>query len=59
MKVMSEMLTKMKPGQEHNDDWSLLIELHQTLISMQKRIMDLIEKIANEEVTSELLRIND
>lgn len=59
MKVMSEMLTEMKPGQEHKDDWTLLIELHQTLVSMQKRIMDLIEKVANEEVTSELLRIND
>ncbi|KAH9424812.1 TOM1-like protein 2 [Dermatophagoides pteronyssinus] len=59
MKVMSEMLTKMKPGQEHKDDWTLLIELNQTLVSMQKRIVDLIEKVANEEVTSELLRIND
>lgn len=59
MKVLSEMLTEMKPGEEHRDDWELLIELHGTCQSMQKRIVELIEKVANEEVTNELLRIND
>lgn len=59
MKVLSEMLTEMKPGLEHKDDWELLLELHGTCQSMQKRIVELIEKVANEEVTNELLRIND
>lgn len=59
MKVLSEMLTEMKPGEEHRDDWELLIELYGTCQSMQKRIVELIEKVANEEVTNELLRIND
>lgn len=59
MKVLSEMLTEMKPGEEHRDDWELLLELYGTCQSMQKRIVELIEKVANEEVTNELLRIND
>lgn len=59
MKVLSEMLTEMKPGEEHRDDWELLMELYGTCQSMQKRIVELIEKVANEEVTNELLRIND
>lgn len=59
MKVLSEMLTEMKPGQEHRDDWELLVELQATCQTMQKRIVELIEKVANEEVTNELLRIND
>lgn len=59
MKVLSEMLTEMKPGQEHKDDLELLVDLFQTCQSMQKRIVELIEKVANEEVTNELLRIND
>lgn len=59
IKVFSEMLTELKPGQEHRDDLELLIDLHSTCQAMQRRIMDLIEKVANEEVTSELLRLND
>lgn len=59
MKVFSQMLAELKPGKEHKDDWKLLIELHSTLHSMQMRIVELIEKIANEEVTNELLKIND
>lgn len=59
MKVFSQMLAELKPGKEHKDDWKLLIELHSTLHTMQLRIMELIEKIANEEVTNELLKIND
>lgn len=59
IKVFSEMLTELKPGQEHRDDLELLVDLHSTCQAMQRRIMDLIEKVANEEVTSELLRLND
>lgn len=59
MKVFSEMLTELTPGQEHKDDLQLLTDLYQTCNQMQKRIVELVEKIANEEVTNELLRIND
>ncbi|CAG2160854.1 unnamed protein product [Oppiella nova] len=59
MKVFSEMLTELTPGSEHNDDWQLLSDLNKTCQSMQTRIVELIERVANEEVTNELLRVND
>lgn len=59
MRVFDEMLGELTPGKEHNDDWALLTELQSTLEAMQKRIVELIEKVANEDITIELLRIND
>lgn len=59
IKVFHEMLNELIPGKEHPDDWSLLCDLNTTCQSMQKRIVELIEKVANEEVTNELLRVND
>lgn len=59
VKVFHEMLNELVPGKEHPDDWSLLCDLNATCQAMQKRIVELIEKVANEEVTNELLRIND
>jgi len=59
MRVFNEMLNELTPGKEHNDDWELLSDLHNTCQSMQTRIVELIEKVANEEVTNELLRVND
>lgn len=59
MKVFNEMLNELTPGKEHNDDWELLTDLNNTCQSMQTRIVELIEKVANEEVTNELLRVND
>ena len=59
MKVFNEMLNELTPGQEHDDDYELLNELNNTCQSMQQRIVELIEKVANEEVTNELLRVND
>ncbi|KAI1301579.1 TOM1-like protein 2 [Halotydeus destructor] len=59
MRVFGEMLDELTPGKEHTDDWELLKDLNSTCESMQKRIVELIEKVANEEVTIELLRIND
>ncbi len=59
MKVFNEMLNELIPGKEHNDDWELLSDLNNTCQSMQTRIVELIEKVANEEVTNELLRVND
>jgi len=59
-KVMSEMLTELTPGQEPiEDDWQLLTELNATCHHMQKRIVELIERVQSEDVTCELLRIND
>ncbi|XP_026469164.1 TOM1-like protein 2 [Ctenocephalides felis] len=59
MSVLGEMLTELRPGQEHPADLQLLQELHSTCRSMQTRIVDLISKLSNDEITAELLRIND
>ncbi|XP_013401561.1 TOM1-like protein 2 isoform X2 [Lingula anatina] len=59
VKVFGEMLTEMTPGQENREDLDLLQELNRTCRQMQQRIVELIEKVANEEVTEELLRVND
>ncbi|XP_031426247.1 TOM1-like protein 2 isoform X2 [Clupea harengus] len=58
-KVMSEMLTEMVPGHEEASDLELLQELNRTCRNMQHRIMELIARVANEEVTEELLHVND
>lgn len=57
--VFEEMLNEMTPGNEHPDDYELLQELNNTCRAMQSRIMDLIDRVTNEEVTVELLRVND
>ena len=57
--VFEEMLNELTPGNEHPDDYELLQELNNTCRAMQSRIMDLIDRVTNEEVTVELLRVND
>lgn len=59
MRVFNEMLNELTPGKEHSDDWELLNDLNRTCQTMQTRIVELIERVANEEVTNELLRVND
>ncbi|KAJ7984699.1 hypothetical protein DPEC_G00357460 [Dallia pectoralis] len=58
-KVMSEMLTEMVPGQEDPSDHELLQELNRTCRAMQHRIVELISCVSNEDVTEELLHVND
>ncbi|RZB89892.1 TOM1-like protein 2, partial [Asbolus verrucosus] len=59
MNVLGEMLSEMKPGNEQPDELELLQELHVTCQSMQERLVELISKLSNDELTAELLRIND
>ncbi|XP_016308045.1 TOM1-like protein 2 isoform X5 [Sinocyclocheilus anshuiensis] len=59
IKVMSEMLTELVPGQEDASDLELLQELNRTCRAMQHRVVELISRVSNEEVTEELLHIND
>ncbi|GIY03625.1 TOM1-like protein 2 [Caerostris extrusa] len=59
MKVFGEMLTELTPGKEHQQDLELLQELQKTCYAMQSRVVDLIDRIGVEEVTNDLLRIND
>lgn len=59
MSVLGELLNELKPGKEQPDELELLQELHATCQTMQGRLVDLINKLANDEITAELLRIND
>lgn len=59
MTVFGEMLNEMTPGNEHPSDLELFQELHATLQEMQERLVELISRLANDEVTADLLRIND
>lgn len=59
LKVLREMLSELTPGKEHPDDVQLLTELNTVCREMQTRILDLIRTIVNDEVTYELLVIND
>ncbi|XP_072444595.1 target of Myb1 membrane trafficking protein isoform X3 [Chiloscyllium punctatum] len=59
VKVMSEMLTEMVPGQEDSSDLELLQELNRTCRAMQQRILELISRVTNEQVTEDLLHVND
>ncbi|XP_015588519.1 TOM1-like protein 2 isoform X2 [Cephus cinctus] len=63
--VLAEMLTYLtSPEQTANQqpdaaDIELLTELHSTCKAMQERVVELIGKLAHDEMTAELLRVND
>ncbi|XP_065087907.1 target of Myb1 membrane trafficking protein isoform X2 [Ochlerotatus camptorhynchus] len=59
MTVLGDMLTELKPGQEDPSDYQLLTELVTTCRDMQNRIVELIGKVNHDELTAELLRLND
>ncbi|XP_053683499.1 target of Myb1 membrane trafficking protein isoform X2 [Sabethes cyaneus] len=59
MTVLGDMLTELKPGQEDPADYQLLSELVATCREMQNRIFELIGKVSHDELTAELLRLND
>nr|XP_009509653.1 PREDICTED: target of Myb protein 1 isoform X2 [Phalacrocorax carbo] len=59
MKVMSEMLTELVPSQAEPSDLELLQELNRTCRAMQQRVLELIPRILHEQLTEELLLIND
>ncbi|XP_031826427.1 TOM1-like protein 2 isoform X2 [Nomia melanderi] len=65
MRVLSEMLIYFTSSDQTNNqqpdaaDLELLTELHSTCKAMQERVVDLIGKLAHDEMTAELLRIND
>ena len=52
IRVMSEMLTELSPSNTDPSDLELLQELNRTNRQMQQRLVELIDKIANEEATS-------
>ncbi|XP_058805798.1 TOM1-like protein 2 [Phymastichus coffea] len=68
MRVLSEMLAAHSSGVQDKagselvqarEDMELLTELHNTCKSMQERVVYLIGKLAHDELTAELLQIND
>ncbi|XP_050766972.1 target of Myb1 membrane trafficking protein isoform X2 [Gymnogyps californianus] len=59
MKVMSEMLTELVPTQAEPSDLELLQELNRTCRAMQQRVLELIPRVLHEQLTEELLLIND
>jgi len=59
MTVFGEMINELTPGNEHPADLQLLQELHATLLKMQERLVELISRLASDDFTGDLLRIND
>nr|CAB3267162.1 target of Myb protein 1-like [Phallusia mammillata] len=58
-KVLSEMLTELNPTNCDAPDIELMQELNRTCRAMQQRVVELLEQVGNEEITIELLKIND
>ncbi|KAM9325249.1 target of Myb1 membrane trafficking protein [Gastrophryne carolinensis] len=59
VKVMSEMLTELVPQKAQQSDLELLQELNRTCRSMQQRVLELIPQVTHEQLTEELLIVND
>ncbi|XP_016058850.1 PREDICTED: TOM1-like protein 1 isoform X2 [Miniopterus natalensis] len=59
VKVMSAILMENAPGSENREDIELLQKLYKTCREMQERIMDLLVVVENEDVTIELIQVNE
>ncbi|CAK8686442.1 unnamed protein product [Clavelina lepadiformis] len=59
IKVFSEMLTELSPQNCDPAEYELLQELSRTCRAMQQRIVELIGQVTNEDLTVDLLRLND
>uniref|UniRef100_A0A8C6RYX1 Target of myb1-like 1 (chicken) n=1 Tax=Nannospalax galili TaxID=1026970 RepID=A0A8C6RYX1_NANGA len=59
MKVMAAILMENIPGSENHEDIELLQKLYKTGREMQERIMDLLVVVENEDVTVELIQVNE
>ncbi|XP_055912102.1 TOM1-like protein 2 isoform X4 [Eupeodes corollae] len=59
MSILGEMLNELKPGEEDPEDYKLFTDLTHTCKEMQGRVVELIGRISNDEITAELLRLND
>ncbi|MBZ3881776.1 TOM1-like protein 1 [Sciurus carolinensis] len=59
VRVMSAILMENTPGSENYEDLELLQKLYKTSREMQERIMDLLVVVENEDVTVELIQVNE
>nr|XP_020451967.1 target of Myb protein 1-like isoform X2 [Monopterus albus] len=59
LKVMSDMLTELIPGQCQQDDTELLQQLYSVCKRMQTRVVELIPQLLDEGFIEELLVLND
>uniref|UniRef100_A0A673VAD1 Target of myb1 like 1 membrane trafficking protein n=1 Tax=Suricata suricatta TaxID=37032 RepID=A0A673VAD1_SURSU len=59
VRVMSAILMENVPGSEDREDMELLQKLYKTCREMQERIMDLLVVVENEDVTVELIQVNE
>ena len=59
MSVLSEMLAELTPGKEIPADLELMREIYVTCRTMQVRLVELLERIASDQTTAHLLKIND
>ncbi|EDL15889.1 mCG1474, isoform CRA_a [Mus musculus] len=59
VKVMTAILMENIPGSENHEDIELLRKLYKTGREMQERIMDLLVVVENEDVTMELIQVNE
>ncbi|KAI6226382.1 Target of myb1 related [Aphelenchoides fujianensis] len=56
--VLRDLLTELKPGEELPEEMALIQDLHASLKEMQQRIVALISSEFNEDVTYELITVN-
>jgi len=59
MTILSDMLTELSPGREHQEDRTLLEQLHGTCRAMQSRLVELIDQVDDDHLTADLLEVND
>ena len=58
-RILSDMLSQLNPGEEEAAEYALLKDLNSVCRQMQARLMELIEQVSSEDITCELLRVND
>ncbi|XP_043196104.1 TOM1-like protein 2 isoform X3 [Amphibalanus amphitrite] len=57
--VLNEMLSTLKPSTASEDDLQLLKHLAETCRAMQQRLVALVGRVTRDDITAELLRLND
>lgn len=59
IEMFQDILKLLESPGATDSDWRLAADLNATCRQMKARIVDLIERVANEDLTIELLRLND